>query len=425
MSGFERTGRARTAFGLALASAAAILPSAAQATDGYFLNGMGAAAKGAGGVAIAMPEDAGAIAANPAAATDIGHKLDIGFEVFIPRRGASISGNGANLNGDYSGNGANPFILPEVAYVRPLNDSVSLGLAISGNGGMNTQYDANPFANFGATGPAGVNLRQVFITPTVAVRVAAGQSVGISPLVVVQSFEMRGIQPFTAASSAPTQMTNRGEDWKTGAGLRIGYLGHFGDVVSIGAFYQTKVWAQPFTKYAGLFAGGGDFDVPSSWGAGIAIKASDALTIGADYKRINYSDVASVGNPLSALFGGNPFGSANGPGFGWRDVDVIKVGAQYRASDALTLRLGYGRSDNPVPASETFLNILAPGVVQDHFTAGATVRLNSGLEVTGYVMHAPRNTVQGSGSIPVNYGGGEADVHLSETSAGLSVGFNL
>lgn len=425
MSGFERASRGRTAFVLTLAGAAALVPSAAQATDGYFLNGMGAAAKGAGGVAIAMPGDAGAIAANPAAATETGHRLDIGFEVFVPRRGATISGNGAGLNGDYSGNGANPFVLPEVAYVRPLNDTVSLGIAISGNGGMNTQYDTNPFANFGATGPAGVNLRQVFITPTVAVRVADGQSIGISPLVVVQSFEMRGIQPFTAASAAPANMTNKGEDWTTGAGLRVGYLGHFGDAISIGAFYQTKVWAKPFERYAGLFAGGGDFDVPSSWGAGIAIKASDALTLGADYKRINYSDVSSVGNPLAALFGGQPFGAANGPGFGWRNVDVFKLGAQYRATDALTLRVGYGRSENPVPASETFLNILAPGVVQSHFTAGATVRINSGMEMTGYVMHAPRNTVLGAGSIPVTYGGGEADIHLSETSAGLSVGFNL
>lgn len=425
MSGFERAGRGRTAVALALASAALMVPGTARATDGYFLSGMGAAAKGAGGVAIAMPGDAGAIAANPAAATETGHRFDIGFEVFVPRRGATISGNGANLNGDYSGNGANPFIMPEVAYVRPLNDSVSLGISISGNGGMNTQYDTNPFANFGATGPAGVNLRQVFITPTVAVRVIEGQSIGLSPLVVIQSFEMRGIQPFTAASAAPANMTNRGEDWTTGAGLRVGYLGHFGDAISIGAFYQTKVWAKPFEKYAGLFAGSGDFDVPSSWGAGIAIKATEALTLGADYKRINYSDVASVGNPLSLLFGGQPFGAASGPGFGWRDVDVFKLGAQYRASDALTLRAGYGRTENPVPASETFLNILAPGVVKGHFTAGATVRLNSGMEVTGYVMHAPRNTVEGAGSIPVTYGGGEADIHLSETSAGLSVGFNL
>lgn len=395
-------------------------PQAARATDGYFLNGMGAKAKGAGGVAIAMPEDAVAIAANPAAAAEVGNRLDVGFEVFVPSRGAEITGNQAGLNGISSGNGANPFILPEVAYARRLNGTLAFGLVINGNGGMNTKYERNPFASFGAQGPAGVNLRQIFITPTLAARLGGGHSIGVSPILVLQSFSMTGIQPFTQASVAPARMTNTGADWSTGAGLRLGYLGHLGSRVTVGAFYQTKVWAKPFESYAGLFANGGDFDVPASWGAGVSIKATDKLTLGADYKRIEYSGVPAVGNPLAINL---PFGSQNGPGFGWRDVDVFKVGAVYRASSTLTVRAGYGRSDNPVPASQTFLNLLAPGVVTDHFTAGGTVMLKDGLELTGYVMHAPRNDVRGAGSIPASFGGGEASIHLAETAAGLSLGF--
>ena len=408
---------------LATVSAVLAIPQVANATDGYFVNGMGAKAKGAGGVAIAMPEDAVAMAANPAAATELGERLDIGVEVFVPSRGAQISGNGAGLNGSWSGNGANPFVLPEVAYVRPLGDRFAAGIVITGNGGMNTNYDSNPFASFGARGEAGVNLRQIFITPTLAARIGEGHSIGVSPIVVLQSFSMTGIQPFTAASSAPARMTNNGDDWSAGTGFRVGYLGHFGPSVSVGAFYQSKVWAGRFDKYAGLFADGGDFDVPASWGFGVSIKASDRLTLGADYKRIEYSDVPSVGNPLSPLFAGVPFGAKKGPGFGWQDVDVVKFGAVYRASDKLTLRAGYGRSDNPVPKSQTFMNLLAPGVVTDHFTAGATVKLNEKFELSGYVMHAPRNQVRGAGSIPLNYGGGEADIYLAETATGFSLGF--
>lgn len=409
----------------ALATAAALLalPQAAHATDGYFVNGMGAKAKGAGGVAIAMADDAVAIAANPAAAVDLDERLDVGLEIFVPSRGAEIAGNGAGLNGQWSGNGANPFVLPELAYVRPLGNHLAAGIVITGNGGMNTNYDANPFASFGAQGEAGVNLRQIFITPTLAARIGRGHSLGISPILLVQSFSMTGIQPFTAASSAPAQMTNQGDDWSVGAGFRVGYLGHFGPSVSIGAFYQSKVWAGRFDKYAGLFADGGDFDVPASWGFGLSVKAGPRLTLGADYKRIDYSGVASVGNPLAPLFSGVPFGAPNGPGFGWQDIDVVKFGAVYQAGDKLTLRLGYGRSDNPVPASQTFLNLLAPGVVTDHLTAGATFKLADKLELSGYVMHAPRNRVRGQGSIPPGYGGGEADIHLAETAAGVSFGF--
>lgn len=394
----------------------------AQATDGYFLNGVGAKAKGSAGVAIAQPQDALSIAANPAAATEVGERLDVGVEVFIPNRGASISGNGAGLNGTYSGNGANPFVLPEFGYVRPLSDSVAVGIAVYGNGGMNTVYKTNPFASFGASGPAGIDLKQIFITPTIAARVAPGHSLGVSPIVVVQGFRATGIQPFAAASLDPANFTNRGTDWSAGAGVRVGYLGHFGDKVSLGAFYQSKIWTGHFDKYAGLFAGHGGFDVPASYGAGIAIKATPALTIAADVKRIEYSDIASVGNPLSVLFTGKPLGAEAGPGFGWRDITAWKLGLTYVATESWTVRAGYGHSGNPVPQSETLFNILAPGVVSHHITAGATHTTSSGLELTAYAMHAPKQTVRGKGSIPAPYAGGEADVSLGETSFGFSAG---
>ncbi len=412
----------RAFLSVAALAAVSLAAAPAWATDGYFLNGIGAKAKGSAGVAIAQPQDALSVAANPAAATELGARLDVGVEVFSPNRGAAISGNGAGLNGSYSGNGANPFILPEIGYVRPLSDRVSVGLAVYGNGGMNTVYKTNPFASFGATGPAGVDLKQIFITPTVAVKVAKGHSLGLSPIIVVQGFRATGIQPFAGASQDPTNFTNRGTDWALGTGVRAGYLGHLGDSLSFGAFYQSKVWAGKFDKYAGLFAGQGGFDVPASYGAGIAVKPVPALTLAADVKRIDYSGIASVGNPLSVLFGGTPLGADQGPGFGWRDITAWKLGLTYEASERWTLRTGYGHSGNPVPASETLLNVLAPGIVADHYTAGATFKASSGLELTGYVMHAPKQTVRGSGSIPAPYGGGEADISLGETSFGLSAG---
>lgn len=207
--------------------------------------------------------------------------------------------------------------------------------------------------------------------------------------------------------------------------MQVGYLGHITDNVSVGAFYKSKVWAGKFDKYAGLFAQQGGFDVPASYGAGIAFKASAQLTLAADVKHIQYSDVQSVGNSLAPLFQGTPFGADGAPGFGWRDITVGKFGAVYQANDRLTLRAGYSIGGNPVPQSETLLNILAPGVVTEHYTAGATIKSSRNLEVTAYAMHAPRNTVRGQGSIPLNFGGGEADVRLSETSFGFAVGYSF
>lgn len=414
---------------LLLATALMIPAMPANATDGYFLHGSGAKAKGMAGAAIAYPQDTLAVASNPATATEVGHRLDIGADIFVPDRSVRISGNAFGGDANYSGNGANPFVLPEIGYVRPLSDKLAIAIAIYGNGGMNTEYKANPFGRFGATGRAGIDLKQIFITPTVAARIAKGHSIGISAIGVVQGFRAKGIAPFAQASSDPANFSNRGTSWSFGAGFRIGWLGHLTNRLSAGAFYQSKVWASNFDKYAGLFADRGGFDVPASWGGGIAYRLTDRLDVAADVKRIEYSGVASVGTPLAPLFAGVPFGATGGPGFGWRDITVYKAGLSFKASDRLSLRAGYGRSGQPIPHSQAFLNILAPGVVQDHFTVGATWTSPSGLEVTTHLLYAPRNTVAGQGSIPPGlppgFGGGEADISLAETSAGISFGFKF
>jgi long-chain fatty acid transport protein len=74
------------------------------------------------------------------------------------------------------------------------------------------------------------------------------------------------------------------------------------------------------------------------------------------------------------------------------------------------------------------LNILAPAVVTNQFTVGATWTRPSGFEISGYVLDAPKSTVKGSGSIapgypPQGFGGGEANISLSEVVVGVGFGW--
>lgn len=398
------------------------LSGPAHATDGYFAHGTGVKAKGQAGAGVADPQDAISIAANPAGAISLGKRWDAGVELFLPSRSATIRGNGAGASGAYDGDGRKVFLIPEFGYVRPLNDRVSLGIALYGNGGLNTDYKVNPFRAFGGAGKAGVNFEQLFISTTLAVRIAEGQSVGVSVNAVVQRFEAKGLNAFASSSASPINFTNRGVDTAYGVGFRLGWLGRFNDRFSAGAFYQPRTSVGEFDKYAGLFAEKGGFDVPASYGAGISYKATDKLTVDADVRQIKYSEVPSVGNDLSQLFLGNPFGSSRGPGFGWNDTTSYKLGASYAISPSFTVRGGYGYNTQPIPSSQTFLNILAPGVVQSQYTAGATWKLASGIEISGYALYAPKKTVNGAGSIPVPFGAGEANVSLRETAFGLAIG---
>jgi long-chain fatty acid transport protein len=402
---------------------ALIVGGPACATDGYFSNGYGTQSKGIAGAGLAYPKDTLAIATNPAAAFALGNRADVDIDYFQADRNASLIGNAYGPDRSYGGNGGGPSPIPEFGITHRVGDKWALGLAVYGNGGMATDYKTNPFARFGATGPAGVSLIQVFISPTVAYEFAPGQSIGVALDIGGEQFKAHGIQPFAFYSQDPTHFTNLASTISWGYGAKIGYLGQLTPKLSIGAFYQSRTYGEKFGKYAGLFAGGGAFDIPSSYGVGVAYKATDKLDLVLDVHRIDYSEIAAVGDPLNLLFSGHPFGSKDGPGFGWRDVTAVKLGANYRINSAWQVRAGWGYATNPVPRSQTLLNILAPGVVQNQFTAGATWTRPSGFEVSAYVLEAPRSTVKGSGSIPNGFGGGEANISLGETAFGIGFGW--
>jgi long-chain fatty acid transport protein len=402
----------------------ALLPATASATNGYFSHGYGVKAQGLAGVGIALPQDGLAAAINPAGTAFVGDRLDLGVTWFRPSRGAEISGNRAGLDGSFPANDSQNFFIPEIGYVTQLDQNWALGVAVYGNGGMNTDYGNNPFRAFGASGSAGVNLEQLFVSPSVAYKITEDHAIGLAVNFAYQRFKAQGIQPFAAFSSDSANFSNRGTDSSSGWGVRLGYTGRITPDVTIGLTWASKTRTSDFDKYGGLFAQGGGFDIPANFGGGVAWKATRQLTLAADVQRIQYSGVDSVGNPLAKLFAGNFFGSASGPGFGWKDVTVGKIGVAYDIDD-WTLRGGYSYATQPIPGSQTFLNILAPGVVQNHLSIGATWRNGKSGELSLAYTHAFRKTVSGSDSIPPNLGGGEADIHLSEDILGVAYGWKF
>ncbi len=112
-------------------------------------------------------------------------------------------------------------------------------------------------------------------------------------------------------------------------------------------------------------------------------------------------------------------------------MTVYKLGVAFDPNEAWTLRGGYNYGEQPIPTSETLFNMLAPGVVESHLTLGATWRLKPGMELTAGYMHAFEKEVKGESSIipgPPNeggFGGGEANLRMSQNSFGIALGLNL
>jgi long-chain fatty acid transport protein len=265
-------------------------------------------------------------------------------------------------------------------------------------------------------GNAGVDLTQAFVNLSLARAFADGKlALGASLVGGGQRFKALGVGMFagytksfaaSGGTAMPANLSNNGYSTSLGLGASVGVNWRASDSLSVAAAYATKTSMGRFKKYQDLFAEGGDFDVPSSLNLGVSLRASEAVTLNADYQRINYSDVASVSNPISNLFacptagmGGTDIesclGGARGAGFGWQDMDVYKLGVRWAVNQDLTLRAGYSHAAQPIAATQVTFNILAPGVSEDHIAAGFTRRTQGG-EWNGAVLYSPEKTVKGT-----------------------------
>lgn len=406
-----------------LAAGVSAAATSASATEGYFMHGYGARQTALAGAGVADSNDAMALSLNPAGIVDAPHEVQFGASVLSPRRSFTGSGGpGFTPSGEVE-SGWNYVFVPNFAYSRPLDDKSALAVAVYGNG-VNTDYPnvANPACGPGrgvyCGGKAGVNLTQVFVAVGYARRLNSHLTVGVAPMFAAQVFKAGGLGAFAPFSSDAAHMTDKGLDTSTGFGLRVGGELTLSPQVRLGGAYQTKFNMTHFGKYTGLFEGHGDFDMPSNWTVGAALDVTPSVTVMLDYRRINYSDTPAVSNPTTVPL---PLGASGGPGFGWKDVGVTELGAEWKRTPQWTWRAGAAFNDNPVQPQGVTLNIVSPAVIQQHYTIGATFRptANDGLDFA--FMYAPKATVSGIEVTPLGPNPGhriELQMHQFEATVG-------
>lgn len=453
---------------LAAALALAFVTPPAMATNGYFLPGSGFRSQGMGGVGIAYGRDSLSIGANPANVTKTGMRGDLGFGVFNPERYAALgsstgvlrpNGNPADAGFGFDGSSESDsryFIMPEMGMTMPLTENLYAGVAFVGNGGMNTTYRTNLFS-YNALSPnvpgsdttLGVDMMQLLVPLTIGYKINENHSVGAALQLAVTRFRAYGLGAFAlfdktfgySISADPDHLTNQGFDYSYGAGIKLGWQGEFlDDRLTLGLAYTSRSYMTKFDKYRGLFAEQGDFDIPENYGLGIAFKPVKNLVIAADILRINYADVASIGNPgpstsrlpynagnqLNGVISiPNPIyetGNDQGMGFGWKNQTVYKLGVQYGVNNRLLVRAGYNYGKSPIPDDQLTFNILAPAVVEKHYSVGFTYRHSEELEITGTYMYVASNSQSSPAFQNIV---GSATVNMHQNVFGLSLGWML
>ncbi|MBB4199909.1 hypothetical protein CCR94_10655 [Rhodoblastus sphagnicola] len=406
----------------------------ARATEGYFVQGVSAREQALGGAGSALPDDALTNANNPAGLVDVGHQLTGGVSLFNPNRRVNASGTVLVAPGSYSSS-RDIFAIPSFGYSRPLDADRAIGVSVVANGGMDTSYSGNiahaACALLGSArqgvfcgGRAGVDLNQGLISLGYAQRFG-NLSLGVAPVVAVQAFSAYGLSAFTPYSSNGAALTDRGPSWSVGAGLRVGALYKVNEQFNIAVTGATPIWTTSLSGYTGLFADGGNFDVPAVVGAGLAYKILPTLAVLVDYKHIFYSSVNSVGNAMAPI-GIGLLGTSGGSGFGWRDIDVVALGVEWRPSNKLTLRAGYAHNTQPITSANVMFNILAPAVITDHVSGGFSYRVTPASSVDFALVYAPHAGVSGQEYLPPPFGGvynPASNVNISMSQLQVTLGY--
>ncbi len=412
-------------------------------------------------------------------------QLQMGAQMGSPEAMQGYGMGAFTLDAGNVESGSNYFPIPHFATTWAYGEDSAAGVAIYGKGGMNTDYSGGSayFMNalggemmpsskpgtFGG-GDAGVDLMQLYVDLSYSGR-SGELAYGASLVMVAQSFEATGLGNFTpytttfnnafgaafqgympsvmsgdmtqqeamgaaamAAMGEEYNLTNRGSDISTGAGFGLGVI-WTGDKVNLSAQYKSKISMSEFDKYSDLFAEGGAFDIPSSFGVGMSIKGENGGAFHYDFEQINYTDVASISNPMANLFtcpiavmsqtgqmssdSSGCLGGSNGAGFGWSDVQVHKVGYEWSMAGSPDVRYRVGASfgENPIASSEVMFNILAPGVIENHYTAGFTRKLADGAEYTMSIMYAPESSTSGTSPLDPTQ---NIEIKMSQWSAEFS-----
>lgn len=389
---------------LALAMAWAMLslagvPAALHA-QGIVVPGVGPINRSMGGAAVAAPLDAaGAIHWNPATLSGLEtSEAVIGVELL------SLSTFVSSTVGPYSGETQSDCgisALPTVAIsLRNEGSPWTFGVGLFSIGGFGVNYPAsypdaalNPVLapqTYGGLGSVSSRLQVLQLVPTAAVQVTEQLSLGFAPTV---SMADAALDPGAVGPGGYLSATHGRVNW--GLGFQAGMYYVPDSCWHFGLSYKSPQWFETFNFNSTTVPGGlpqlvqARIDYPSITSLGVAYYGIPGLVWDVDLRYVDYDN--------AGLFGGDPGYDASGnlTGLGWRSVFSVATGVQYQWTEALSLRLGYVYTDNPIPADFAAINIAAPAIYQHILALGATLRVTCRTSFSLAYLHAFENSIEG------------------------------
>lgn len=349
--------------GLAILLVVALSP-AAFATNGDNLIGVGSISRSMGGVGIAAPQDAiSAVFANPAAMCFgpycPGSEFNFDGTLFMPKISTKItlepfvSPLGPLPGGKVKDDSDDKvYAIPAIGLSVPINNKMRFGLAAYGVSGLGVDYrdtdiestysEALGLPPGSITDPAGneipvaagtyTQLQIMKFAPNLGYLINDNLSVGLGIHIDYSALDL-----------------GEGASFGYGIGAQLGVLWKATDMLSVGATYITPQNVD-HKNVADFDQDGKQDDLelasPQQFGVGVAVQplGDDKLLIALDGKWINWADAKGYED------------------FDWEDQYAVAVGAQFKPTKQLALRVGYNYANNPVDEHDDFDGVTATGV---------------------------------------------------------------
>jgi len=391
---------------LALVAALALGATSAFATNGSNLIGIGAKARGMGGVSIGMAHGAESGISNGALITSV-KDTEVSFAgtLFMPNvnyatQGASNADSAADMS-----------VIPAVSIASKINDNFYWGIGMWGTAGMGVDYRASSATSAGTMNMV-TNLQLMQFGVPLAYT-TNGFSVAVTPILQYGSLDMNYDQ------NPGARQTGAGvaQDLKFGYNIGLAYeISGF----TVGAVYKSQidmeytgvlsVVTQPFAA-AGVSGITDKLSTPAELGLGVSY-VFGANTVALDYKQIKWADAEGYKQ------------------FGWEDQTVIAIGYEYTAK-TWAARVGYNHGDNPIAeqsvtsptggAAYNMLNLLGfPGTVESHYTIGGTYNINEKTSIDLAYVYAPETET----TFKTSNGGAPFDITAKHSQTSVSFGLN-
>jgi long-chain fatty acid transport protein len=392
---------------VAILGLVAMMAPPAMATNGDNLISIGPISRSMGGVGIAAPQDSiSAVFSNPAAMCFGPYCPGAGFDfagtLFMPKVSGKIGVPGTAISADGD---RKTYAIPAIGLSVPITDTFPLwrfGIAAYGVSGLGVDYRGsaidNPnFFNFGPMGQF----------PLVAGQYTQLQIMKFAPSIAFEPNER-----FSMGLALQIDYSNldlgSGSSFNYGIGVQAGAIYKANDMVSLGATYVSP---QEVDHKNVLNLNGTLHDLkleaPQQVGIGIAIEPmKEKVLVEVDGRWLNWSGATGYDN------------------FDWKDQWVLGLGAQYRPTKQLALRVGYNYANNPVrehdnfigatPTGpnittvqgapiptyyyETFRIIGFPAIVKQHVTVGIGYELSKKFVANAGYTHGFQETISESGT---------------------------